>query len=100
MRLRLCRDRCGDGLGPISRGGQIGLANLIEQRPVRNAQRLGDALAIPVVGLQRLENDISLDLEHRLPSDLLERNGSEITTWDLDGGKLALRGAQLAHDGG
>jgi hypothetical protein len=53
-------------------GGQASIADLVEQRPVTDAQGARRLLAVPVVGLQHLEDHFTFQFAHCLASELLE----------------------------
>src|SRR6201998_2664242 len=53
---------------------EAGIANLIQQRAIADLERFSGAAAIPVMGLQNLENDFFLKTMHGLAGDLLERH--------------------------
>src|SRR5580692_12967130 len=53
-------------------GGQPGIANLIEQSPVADAQRPRRLLPVPVAILQNFQNHLPLQLAHRLAGQLLQ----------------------------
>ena len=55
-------------------GRQAGIANLVQQRAVADAQSAGRLLAVPVVGLQNFQNDLALQLASGLAGNLLQRD--------------------------
>src|SRR5208282_5892593 len=54
--------------------GQAGIADLVKQGAIADAQRAGRLLTVPVVLLQHLQNDLALQFAHALAGKLLERN--------------------------
>src|SRR5450755_2228131 len=57
-------------------GGQAGIADLVQQGAIADAQRAGSLFAVPVVLLQHLEDDLTLQFAHALARHLLQRNRS------------------------
>src|ERR1041385_5039607 len=53
-------------------GRKACIANLVEERAVADLESFGGATAVPVVGLQHLENDLPLQATHSLVGDLLQ----------------------------
>ena len=56
-------------------GWQTGVANLIEQRPIADVEGASRLLAVPVVMLQHLQNDLAFQFMDRLAGYLLQRDG-------------------------
>src|SRR5579885_108616 len=55
-------------------GGQAGVADLIEQRAVADAEGAGRLLAVPVMCLQDLEDDLTFEFARGLAGKFLERD--------------------------
>src|SRR5437016_9337734 len=50
------------------------LFELIEKRAITYIERFSGPFAVPAIGLHNLQDDLSLDLAHRLPGNLFKRN--------------------------
>src|SRR5215813_8289336 len=57
-------------------GGQSGVADFVQQGAVADIQRARSLLAVPVVIVQDLQNDLAFERPGRLPGEFLERNGT------------------------
>src|SRR6516164_1483675 len=59
---------------PVRR--QTGIANLVEERTIADAEGASGLLPVPVMGLQNFKNDLALQLPGRLSRQLLQGNGA------------------------
>src|SRR6266446_3688764 len=99
-----CSSVGGDVLGgkwvhPAARrpvGRQSGIADLVEESSVADAEGAGRLLAIPVVGLQNLQDDLALQFAGGLAGDHFQRDRPiEV---QVEGGKFLLVRHQIAAD--
>src|SRR5579859_4640663 len=80
--------------GPI--GGKAGIANLVEQRPITDAQSTRRLLAIPVVVLQNFQNHLALQLAYGLTGELLERDLA--VDWDFRAKEIGIARRKIGGD--
>src|SRR5215472_6685399 len=65
------------GLGPATDGAigrKAGIANLVQQSAIADRQSTRGLFAVPVIGLQHLEDHLAFELPNRLAGQFLQRN--------------------------
>src|SRR5580704_16705769 len=77
-------------------GRQTSVANLVKQGSITDVQSAGSLLAVPVMMLKHLQDDLALQFVDRLASDFLQGNGS--VDINIGAEEIRLMRPQIAGD--